>query len=341
MRKLTFILILLLNVVYYSCSKDSSSTIEEKETTIFAMYNDFENSLGAIKLWKNGNITNVTNGTSDAYGSAMHVSNSDVYIVGDQDNSSTDNRDQKLWKNGVEVSLADVTPGVTFLKDVSYSNNTLYLLGYDIINNKNRIKLWKNGVASYVTDGTTNSIPQKIYVDNDDVYILGRTQNDTNSKTVLTVWKNGVSSSLTDGNNSVFARDIFVSNGNVYVLGREVIDAVTISKLWVNGLEKTIFDNGFNAEKLFVNNNDVYIVGTTPANGGLRTGKVYKNSELLADLGSGATTSYGISVFVKNDIVYAAFAEQIDNSRKYTSKLWVDGETKELALGWVEDIFVE
>lgn len=344
MKNLTFVLLLLLSITYYSCSKDSSNELE-KETTIYAMYNDFENPEAVIKLWKNGEVTNITDGTADAYGFNMHVSNSDVYIVGDQDNLTTNTRDQKLWKNGVEMPLSDIKPEITFLVDVNHTNNNLYVLGDDVIDNKHRIKLWKNGTPTYITDGTINSRSQKIYVDNNDVYILGRTQNDGNSRTVLTVWKNGSPTSLTDGTNTVYARDIFVLNGTKYILGREVVDAVVISKLWVNDKEETVFDKNFSAEKLFVHNNDVYVIGTTLPSSGVRVGQLYKNGKLLADFGSGETPSYGVSVFAKDNTVYATFAEGITGTRKYISKLWVDGDVKELSstseFGWVQNIFVE
>ena len=63
MRKITIIIVLLINITYYSCSKDSSSDIINKQTDIYALYTEYgdPSGNGIINLWKNDKTTQITN----------------------------------------------------------------------------------------------------------------------------------------------------------------------------------------------------------------------------------------------------------------------------------------
>ncbi len=349
MRKITIILVLLINITYYSCSKDSSSDIINKQTDIYALYTEYgdPSGNGIINLWKNDKTTQITNGNKNAYASSIFVNNSDIYIAGEEEQSLGMGVTQgaKLWKNFIEIPLPDVEAGVTFFNDVVYSNNILYVLGFDRspIGNHHKIKLWKNGIVSHISNETINSRPYNMYINNEDVYVLGTMQIDGSSKPILTLWKNGVATRLTDGSNSVFPRDIHVSKNNTFILAIENEGTTQVGKLWVNGEVLSTFNTDFKPKKIFVNNNDVYVIGETT--GGIREAQLYKNEELFATLGASGTASYVNDIFIKNNKVYVAFSQQIIDSRKYVSKLWIDGEVKDLTniseSSWVEGIFVE
>ena len=59
------------------------------------------------KLWKNGQVTNITDGTQDCYLTGIRVDASDVYVIGSENNGTTEIA--KVWKNGVATSLTNGT----------------------------------------------------------------------------------------------------------------------------------------------------------------------------------------------------------------------------------------
>jgi hypothetical protein len=68
--------------------------------------------------------------------------------------------------------------------------------------------VWKNGVATALTDGANDAQARSVYVVGSDVYAAGYEYN--GSMYVAKVWKNGVATSLTDGANTAYAYGIFV-----------------------------------------------------------------------------------------------------------------------------------
>lgn len=59
------------------------------------------------KLWKNGQITNISDGTKDCYLTGIRIDASDVYVIGSENNGTTEIT--KVWKNGVATSLTNGT----------------------------------------------------------------------------------------------------------------------------------------------------------------------------------------------------------------------------------------
>ncbi|WP_300977663.1 IPT/TIG domain-containing protein [Flavobacterium sp.] len=106
---------------------------------------------GIPTVWKNGNATTLAN---SGYINSIYVSGTDVYVAG------TDGNRSKVWKNGVATALTDGT---------KYANgNSVFLYGSDVYvggnedpftigNNptyKTIAKVWKNGVATNLTNGS-------------------------------------------------------------------------------------------------------------------------------------------------------------------------------------------
>lgn len=59
------------------------------------------------KLWKNGQITDITDGTQNSYLTGIGVDAADVYVIGSESNGTTDIA--KVWKNGTASNLTSGT----------------------------------------------------------------------------------------------------------------------------------------------------------------------------------------------------------------------------------------
>lgn len=69
-------------------------------------------------------------------------------------------------------------------------------------------KLWKNGVADDLSNGTTNATTTSVFVSGSDVYVTGNEATSTAINAKL--WKNGVAESLSDGATYAKASGVFV-----------------------------------------------------------------------------------------------------------------------------------
>ena len=68
--------------------------------------------------------------------------------------------------------------------------------------------VWKDGLATNLTDGTKSAGVYSVYVSGGDVYAAGYV--DSGTGWVATVWKNGSATYLTDGVNDAYAYSVFV-----------------------------------------------------------------------------------------------------------------------------------
>ena len=64
---------------------------------------------------------------------------------------------------------------------------------------KDIAKLWKNGVATALTDGSKYARAQSVYVYGNDVYAAGLEYDISGQVQNIRLWKNGAAIKLTDG----------------------------------------------------------------------------------------------------------------------------------------------
>jgi len=165
------------------------------------------NPLGVsvANVWKNGVITALTNGQQHAIANSVYVSGNDVYVSGNEYNGSTD--EAILWKNG--QVLYNLSQSNSIATSVFISGADVYVVGFEVNAGGNRVAtLWKNGVATTLTNGQQDASANSVYISGADVYVAGYESNGT--KKVATIWKNGVVSALTNGQQHAYATSIFV-----------------------------------------------------------------------------------------------------------------------------------
>lgn len=204
-------------------------------------------------LWKNGKeIFTVKNPNGTTSFSAIDIVESDIYIVGYENDGKTNV--PKVWVNEKVVESNFKTNSRTILRDIKVSNKNTYIIG-NVYNGKKFVAtLWKNGIVQNLTDGTRNAKVKKLIVDKDNTYVVGFETVGNNQ--VARLWKNGNVIDLvkTDSKGDSEASDIFVKNNTVYIAFSEYDSKTekTIAKLWQNGKTTNLSDKEVNTYSLGV-----------------------------------------------------------------------------------------
>jgi hypothetical protein len=197
----------------------------------------------------------------------------------------------------------------------------------------NKAVLWKNGIANYLTNGSSQSDARSVFVSGTDVYVAGYEHSTWGD--IAKVWKNGVATNLGGGlypNGSAYdayGNSVFVTGTDVYVAGYAA-DKATI---WKNGIVTYLegsASQSAQAKSIFVSGTDVYVTGTAavtfPNNSAAR---LWKNSLTTNLTTSGITDAFANSVFVSGTDVYVAGKEQFQGSG--IPKLWKNGAVTTLS----------
>ena len=237
----------------------------------------------------------------------------DVYVAGYEYNEQGKNV-ATVWKNGVAHNLSDGTYYSVALS-VFVSGNDVYVAGCDYtgyLGGSGRwlsiAKLWKNGIAQNLTDGTTPANATSVYVSGSDVYVAGYEYEYDGDVPVAKLWKNGIAQNLTtDGTNYAAAHSVYVSGSDVYVAGYE--EYYSRATLWKNGEKQYLtvpegLDPAFEkAYSVFVSNNDVYVAGRyRPCSYCYLSGALWKNGSIVEN--NSGIEFY--SVFVSGSDIYLA-----------------------------------
>ena len=158
---------------------------------------------GIAKLWKNGDVTNLSNTNSKAQ--SIFVVDSNIYIGGAENEKPT------YWKNKKRYTLSENYGEVTSIFVV---DTNVFAVGKE----NDRATYWKNGISETLSQNKSSAA--SIFVNGTDVHISG-TEN-MNGFDVAKYWKNGVGFNLTDGKRNASAKAIFVKGNDVYVAGNEI-----------------------------------------------------------------------------------------------------------------------
>lgn len=189
--------------------------------------------------WKNGTPVALSDGTGDARAWAIAVQDGDVYVVGRRmlGNKAV----PTLWKNGAPTSLSERS-GEADAFGLAISGGDVYVAGFEVAITGTPegfvvapvAMLWKNGVATALTDGHTAALAASVAVAGGNVFVCGRVLRD--SVYVATLWKDGVPASLTDGTYDAVTSGIAVDEGGaVVVSGGESDGKLDVAKLWREG----------------------------------------------------------------------------------------------------------
>jgi len=199
--------------------------------------------------------------------------------------------------------------------------------------------VWKNGVATFLTNGINQAEARRVFVSGTDVYVVGREY--IGSVIESRVWKNGAIYNYGGCGSSAFAVDIFVSGTDVYVLGVENCTATPEVKLtvWKNGVANYITNGSTQVTpcSIFVSGTDVYVSGDED-----NMQKMWKNGVATTlPNAPGTVPGWENDVHVSGTDVYVSYNANVVNN---IPKLWKNGVITDLANGsvfsLVNDVYV-
>ncbi len=248
----------------------------------------------------------------------------DVYVVGYEKVNGI--KTAKMWKNGVVTSLTDGMNNSS-ANSIYVTNNNAYVVGNEtILGQGGQAKLWKNGVNVYSDNfASANSV---FVSDNEDVYMVGSSQENKASLLRATVWKNGVATYLTDGSHNAHANSVFISENDVYVVGYEAYPNRNVALLWKNGTPIILEDSIYaQPTSLFVSGNDIYVAGLS-YDGANVSVTVWKNGNPFYLTNTNDHVRV-YSIYVSEGDVYLAGSERLNNNLVAT--VWKNGEAIHLS----------
>lgn len=225
-----------------------------------------------IKLWKNGVVTNITNGVNNAEALSFDIYNGDVYICGYEEVNNA--VIAKVWKNGIATVLSKDTFNTVDASHIKVVNGDVYVTGTGYTSSQQfniieRALYWKNGVITVLPAASIISGAGALFINNGDIYIAGH---EAGSGQGALYWKNGVKNTLASAGNytSSDLYSIFVDNSDIYVSGNLSYPPGNVNYsnavYWKNNIPALVTNlnsNGSNAScfDLFVKNNIFYITG--------------------------------------------------------------------------------
>tara|TARA_R110002051_G_scaffold235393_3_gene296898 strand:+ start:870 stop:2714 length:1845 start_codon:yes stop_codon:yes gene_type:complete len=131
-----------------------------------------------------------------------------------------------------EAIITATVDNATAVCTVTVNDNSgVYVAGYQKTNEGVFVAtLWKNGVPQALTDGTKNAEANSVYVDGNNVYVVGYYT--FVDKRLAVLWKNGEATVLSSGLGNADAKSVVVYNGVAYVAGNEMINGSNQAMLW-------------------------------------------------------------------------------------------------------------
>ena len=331
---------LILLVSTYSCSNDddlagSEIEVPEKIINVYALVKESPSgATSSIKVWKN-DVATVLPLEEDAfiYGETMYVDGADVYV-----GAALRNIGGKyiivLWKNGVATPLTNGANNA-LIASVFVEGNDVYVGGSESINGVTQARIWKNGIATSLSE--KSSQVSSIYVENGNVYVAGHIESD--GEDIATLWKNGSPTSFKRDGAFTWFNALYVHEDKVYIAGGEFTPGLSINPdiysatLWVEGVKMEMNNTYFpDAKAVFVSEGNIFVAGQDFLQGTkeMTIAQLWTNG-IGSPLTDGNNRASANDIFVFNKDIYVGGYE--NNGAVSVAKIWKNGESIALSDG--------
>lgn len=230
---------------------------------------------GRAVLWKNGEISYLSDGSNIVQAKSVFVHGDDVYVAGNE--VGTKNK-VFLWKNGTATVLPSTANYAEVGSMLVTDNGDVYVAGYD-----NGPVVWKNGVKTGENFGDAGTQLLGIGMRGTEFYYSGYRSDDEGMYRAM-VWKGTPpqATELTDGAKDSYGNAVWVSQrGDVYVAGNQS-SSPKIALLWKNGTLQTLSDDSYKAFDVSGFGDDLYVVGQISTGSfpfGTQKAALWKNGE--------------------------------------------------------------
>ena len=293
-----------------------------------------QDGVAVATYWKDGVPINLSATYPDAVfynsvGFGMAMSGNDIYVCGVLYTSK--GNIPAYWKNGVPVIL---TPGTGHATGIAVVGNNVYISGVLQFDNGDMYGVvWKNGVVSYLTEGTTFSLANTVVVSGQNVHVGGYIIQE--GKTYATYWKNGNPQLLTSGDNFAQVESLAIAGNTVYAAGRELGNDV--GKYWKDGQVVNLTDGSSQVtiSAVCTKGHDVYLAGRR-RNGDASELVVWKNNNIIitTPMNGFDIQIHAVGLSQSDVLVTGGVIFRNENSSVYAhATLWTNGEPETLAQG--------
>ncbi|MEM6895493.1 MAG: IPT/TIG domain-containing protein [Bacteroidota bacterium] len=218
----------------YNVSGNSS-----RANSIFIFENDVYFSgvqNGNAAYWQNGLGAYLNGGTpGEAFG--LFVNDNSIYVSGNVENSPA------IWTGTEKNELTYNQNFFSIALDIAATDTDTYAVGFDYVENPIlaiTATIWKNGGEPQYLETTDRSIARSIFIDNDDVYVVGG--NAVNNIELPVLWKNNDTPVVLDFEGGS-ANSVYVYKGDVYIAGYNTKEA----QVWENDIQMPLFQGIENA----------------------------------------------------------------------------------------------
>ncbi len=319
-------------LIITSCSSDDNSddTVNPEDVSIYVVGSNGREDNGLVPLqallWINGELTELTNGQTDAEAFSVYVDGSDVYVAGYEQEG--DVSVAKYWKNGVGVALTDGSRDAR-ASAIVINGDDVYVSGYErseIPGGRLVATYWKNGTATSLTDGSKGASANSLTIFNNEVHVVGSESTGPGGVVVAKYWANGSAISLTDDTDDAFGTAISIDQGEVYIALRQNSelndDDIQIASYWHDNQIITLETNTSfcGAFGILAENGNVYVCGTSQTVNDSPTIRYWLNGEIL----SSATVGDAYAIVKSGDAVY--YAGNFNVGATSQAAYWKDGE---------------
>jgi hypothetical protein len=241
----------------------------------------------------------------------------DVYVVG-RLSVYVNSNEYVYWKNGAASSFFSFYPS-----SITVSGSDVYISGTEFTWPVYHGVSWKNGVATPLRDGSSNTTGYATAVSGNDVYVVGGT--DTLSFTAAMLWKNGVAQHL----GGINTTSIALSGADVYVAGN-LNKGYFPLVYWKNGAVTKLPMGGGEAADIAVSGSDVYMTVGFGGHSPYEKWLVWKNG-VTTELTDGTRRIFVTSLAVSGTDVYVTGNEYIGIGTTTKALYWKNGIETTLA----------